>query len=103
MVAIALFFSAALTIAAPAPPVPSTNAPSPPAGTNAIAPAEIASQAEAVAATLENLEASLDVDETSHTIEGELPAFISLIQGKLDDTTNDLGRHLTLPRLHRLS
>jgi small-conductance mechanosensitive channel len=107
IVAIAVFSSVFLTMAAGAPPaVPSTNAPSSPAATNsaaAIAPAEIASQAEAAMATLQNLEASLDVDQTSQTVEGQLPALVSLINDKLDDTTNDLARHPTLPRLHRLS
>lgn len=107
IVALALFFSAVLVAAAAAPGTASTNNPSPPANaaTNAaaIAPADIASQVESTTATVENLEASLEVDETSHAVEGELPALISVIQGKLDDTTNDLSRHPTLPRLHRLS
>lgn len=107
IIASAWFFSAVLAAAAVAPGTPSTNNPSPPltAATNAaaIAPADIASQVESTTATVENLEASLDVDETSHAVEGELPALISVIQGKLDDTTNDLSRHPTLPRLHRLS
>jgi potassium efflux system protein len=83
----------------------STNAPAP-ANTNnasAIAPADIASQAEATMATLENLNASLDIDQTSQTVEGELPALISLVDGKLDDTANDLSGHPTLPRLRRLA
>jgi len=53
--------------------------------------------------TLENLETTLDEDQTSQTVQGELPALTSLMGGKLDDTTNDLSRHPTLPRLHRLS
>jgi small-conductance mechanosensitive channel len=89
-------------VAAPAPPA-STNAP-PPASTNAvaIAPADIASEAEATMATLENLNASLEIDQTSQTVGGELPSLISLIEGKFDDTANDLSRQPTLQRLHRL-
>lgn len=106
-VATALYVSAVLTIAAPEPSAaPSTNAPGPPASTNnpaVIAPADIASQAEATMATVEDLDTSLDVDETGHTVEGELPTLTSLVQGKLDDTTNDLSAHPTLPRLHRLA
>jgi small-conductance mechanosensitive channel len=84
---------------------PLTNAPAPPANTNAaaaIAPADIASQAEAAMTTLQNLDAGLEIDQTSQTVEGELPALISLVDGKLDDTANDLAGHPTLPRLHRL-
>jgi potassium efflux system protein len=68
-----------------------------PASTNA----EIASQAEATVGTLENLNASLEIDQTSRTVGGELPALISLIEGKFDDTANDLSRQPTLQRLHR--
>lgn len=108
MVASGLFFPAVLIAATPAPgTTPSTNNPSPTASTTtnaaAIAPADIASQVESTMATVENLEASLDVDQTSQGVEGELPALTFLIEGKLDDTTNDLSRRPTLPRLHRLS
>src|SRR5262245_41536501 len=77
-----VFFVSCALMAAPAVPA-STNAP--PTGTNsvaAIAPAEIASQAEATVGTLENLNASLEIDQTSRTVGGELPALISLIEGK---------------------
>jgi small-conductance mechanosensitive channel len=101
-VGLALFISSTLH-AAPAPPA-STNAPAPPASTNsaAIAPADIASQAEATLANLEDLNASLNVDQSSQSINNELPALISLIAGKLDDTASDLSRQPALPRLHRL-
>jgi small-conductance mechanosensitive channel len=97
------FFVCGTLYAAPAPPAP-TNAPPSPASTNsaAIAPADIASHAEATIATLENLNASLELDQTSQTIGGELSALISLIAGKLEDATNDLSRQPALPRLHRL-
>jgi small-conductance mechanosensitive channel len=107
-VAAALIFFSTLASAAPAPqPAPgaSTNAPPPPANTNAasaIAPADIAPQAETALATLEALNTSLDVDQTSQTISGDLPALISLIDGRLEDTSNDLSRQPTLPRLRRL-
>src|SRR6266850_1317894 len=94
-----VFFVSCALRAAPAPPAP-TNAPPSPNTNNAaaIAPANIASQAEATMATLENLNASLEIDQTSQTIGGQLPALISLISGKLDDTANDLSRQPTLPR-----
>jgi potassium-dependent mechanosensitive channel len=98
------FACCALQAAAPAPA--STNAPPPAASTNtnaaAIAPADIASQAEATFAALEDLNSSLDLDQKSQAISGNLPTLISLIAGKLEDTANDLSRQSTLPRLHRL-
>jgi hypothetical protein len=58
----------------------STNAPSSPNTNNAaIAPADIASQAEATMATLENLKVGLEIDQTSRSIGGELPGLISII------------------------
>jgi small-conductance mechanosensitive channel len=102
-----LFVSTAL-LAAPAPQstgAATTNSPALSTSTNdatAIAPPDIASQAEATISTLQNLNASLEIDRTSQTVEGELPALISLVEGKLDDTANDLASHPTLPRLHRL-
>jgi len=52
-------------------------------------------------ANLENLNAGLEIDQTSQSIGGELPALISIIAGKLDDTANDLSRQPTLQRLRR--
>lgn len=104
-VAVIFVFCSALAIGALAAEAPSTNAPAPPATTNnaaAIAPADIASQAEAAMTTLENLNAGLEIDQTSQTVEGELPALISLVDGKLDDTASDLAGHPALPRLRRL-
>src|SRR5215471_1928169 len=104
---LSLIVSTAL-LAAPAPQstgAATTNSPAPSASTNdatAIAAPDIASQAEATMSTLENLTASLEIDRTSQTVQGELPALISLVEGKLDDTANDLASHPTLPRLHRL-
>jgi len=103
LVSIASLFSCALAIAAPAPQASATNLPA--VNTNAataIAPADIASQAEATLAILEDLNATLDVDQSSQTINRELPTLISLIAGKLDDTASDLSRQPALPRLHRL-
>jgi small-conductance mechanosensitive channel len=105
VIVVTLLFSSALAIGAPALQTPSTNAPAP-ANTNnaaAIAPADIASQAESAMATLENLNVTLEIDQTSQTVEGELPAIISLVDSKFDDTANDLSGHPALPRLHRLA
>jgi potassium-dependent mechanosensitive channel len=101
-VGLALFVCCALH-SAPAPPA-STNGPPTPASTNsvALAPADIASQAEATLANLEDLNATLNVDQSSQSINSELPPLISLIAGKLDDTASDLSRQPALPRLHRL-
>jgi small-conductance mechanosensitive channel len=104
-IAVIFLFSFVVAIGAPAPQIAPTNAPAPPATTNnasPIAPADIASQAEAAISMLENLNTSLEIDRTGQTIEGELPALISLVDGKLDDTANDPARRPTLPRLHRL-
>src|SRR5262249_48954827 len=57
---------------------------------------------EATMATLENLTAGLEIDQTGRSIGGELPGLISLIEGKFDDTANDLSRQPTLQRLRRL-
>jgi small-conductance mechanosensitive channel len=97
-----VFFVLCALRAAQAPPA-STNAPPPPSTNTvaAIAPADIASQAEATVGTLENLNASLEIDQTSRTVGEELPSVISLIEGKFDDTANDLSRQPTLQRLHR--
>jgi small-conductance mechanosensitive channel len=89
-------------MAAPAPAASTTAPPSANTNNAAIAPADIASQAEATVATLENLNAGLEIDQTSRTIGGELPGLISLIEGKFDDTANDLSRQPTLQRLRRL-
>jgi Small-conductance mechanosensitive channel len=51
---------------------------------------------------LENLNAGLEIDQTSQSIGRELPALISIISGKLDDTANDLSRQPSLQRLRRL-
>ena len=101
-VALALFVCCALH-AAPATPA-STNAPPAAPSTNsvAVAPADIASQAEATLATLEDLNATFDVDQSNHSISGELTNLVSVIAGKLDDTASDLSRQPALARLHRL-
>jgi potassium efflux system protein len=98
------FLLSPLAPAAPAPQAPSTNTP-PAVNTNtaaAIAPADIASQAETTLVSLEDLNAGLEVDQTSQAISGDLPALISRIDSKLEDTSNDLSRNPPLPRLHRL-
>src|SRR5690349_21213412 len=103
--AAAVVFVLASALAVGAAEGPATNAPAPPANTNnaaAIAPADIASQVEVTMTTLQNLNAGLEIDQTSQTVEGELPALISLVDSKLDDTASDLAGHPTLPRLHRL-
>src|SRR6267378_4322178 len=78
-----VFFVSCALRAAPA--VPASTPPPPPPSTNtvaAIAPADIASQAEATVGTLENLNASLEIDQTGRTVSGGLPSVISLIEGK---------------------
>lgn len=104
-IAVIFALCSAIAVRALAAEPPSTNAPAPPANTNstaAIAPADIALQAEATMTTLENLNTGLEIDQTSETVEGELAALISLVGSKLDDTANDLAGHPALPRLHRL-
>jgi potassium efflux system protein len=99
-----LFCNAGAAAAAPGPAPATNNAPGGAAATNATAIplAEIATQAESASANLQTIEADLSSDQTTRTVQQDLPVITPEINARLEENSKILARSPSLDRLRRL-